>query len=554
MIIRNLTTLAIICTASAGAMAQPGSSPAPVHNSGNVLSLYSDAFPSRSPGLFVGYWNQSTTGTPVMCGDNEALRFDKFDYVGLQVSDNNDIVNMAEATHVHLDLYAPEPMSVNFYPISLYPTVDSDFVNCPLEAGRWVSFDLPLSRFPNVDFSNFGQVKFDGGDATKTFYLDNLYFYNSSSPVTPPNPFIPDSGNQNGSGEKDGYRLVWQDLFDASSLDRLNWDIEVNGNGGGNNELQYYTDKADNVRVGDDGNGNQCLILTAKREYYKGKGITSGRINSKNRVTFTHGKMEASIKLPKTANGLWPAFWMMGNDFDQVGWPKCGETDILEMGHQNAFASGTQERYFNGASHWGPGWPQSSADRSLNAKYSLQDGEFHLFTIIWDEEGYKMYYDLDRDPDARPYYTLKCPVNDVNNDRDPGNYFHKPNFIIFNLAVGGGFPGIYDPKEITALNEDNGNQASMYVNYVKIYQKGAPDETLSYKGSTSIENLASDTSGEGRITVGEFHISAPGELSLWSLDGILKARSAEGQISSQELPSGIYIARCGTETLKIKIY
>ena len=123
---------------------------------------------------------------------------------------------------------------------------------------------------------------------------------------------------QDGSGETGGYKLVWQDLFDSGELKVGRWNIEINGAGGGNNELQYYTDRDENVRVGDDGQGNGCLILTARREDYKGKSFTSGRVNSKNLFAFTHGKIEASIKLPATANGLWPAFWMMGNDYDAV--------------------------------------------------------------------------------------------------------------------------------------------------------------------------------------------------------------------------------------------
>lgn len=284
--------------------------------------------------------------------------------------------------------------------------------------------------------------------------------------------------SQKGSGETDGYKLVWQDLFDNGVLNRDRWNIEVNGDGGGNNELQYYTDKSDNVSVGDDGQGNGCLILTAKREEYNGKHFTSGRINSKNLVHFTHGKLEASIRLPRTADGLWPAFWAMGNDFDQVGWPRCGETDILEMGNVGGINAGTQDRYFNGACHWGTSWPDYCYAQDHTNSYSLQDGEFHLFTLIWNEEAIEMYVDLDKYPYQEPYYRMTVPQNDPGNESSPGNYFHKSNFIIFNLAVGGGFPGIYDASGITALNSSNNNQASMYVNYVKVYQKGVDSETL----------------------------------------------------------------------------
>lgn len=358
---------------------------------------------------------------------------------------------------------------------------------------------------------------------------------------------------QIGTGETDGYKLVWQDLFDGESLDPLCWNIEVNGNGGGNNELQYYTDREENVHIGDDGKGNRALILTAIRGYYKGKTVTSGRVTTQNRVAFTHGKMEASIRLPKTARGLWPAFWMMGDDHAQVGWPRSGETDILEMGHSNGFG-GNEERYFNGASHWGPQWPQASSAKSLNAAYSLQDDEYHLFTIIWDEQGYSMYYDLDRNPSARPYYSLSCPVKDTNNEWDPGNYFHKPNFILFNLAVGGDFPGIHNIHDVTALNEDNNYQASMYINYVKIYQKGNADDYIDYVAQPSgVENIAMESSAEGSIRLGESEVTADSAISLYAADGRKVAYSEDGSISLISLPAGIYIAYAAGKSLKIKI-
>ncbi len=300
---------------------------------------------------------------------------------------------------------------------------------------------------------------------------------------------------QTGSGETNGYTLVWQDLFDADELNLQRWNVEVNNSGGGNNELQYYTDRAENVSLQDDGKGNHCLVLTARRENYGGRSFTSGRINSQGKIAFKHGKVEASIKFPSTANGLWPAFWMMGNDYNQVGWPKCGETDIVEMGHSDGFG-GTQDRYFNGACHWGQAWPQCSYAQATTYPYSLQDGEFHLFTLIWDEESIAMYVDLDKYPNVEPYYKMDIPDNQPDNADWPGNYFHKNNFILFNLAVGGGFPGIYDANGITALNDANGNQASMYVNYVKVYQKGLSSDAQDFSDAGDVEN-GSDTENPG---------------------------------------------------------
>ncbi|MHB9143257.1 MAG: glycoside hydrolase family 16 protein, partial [Paludibacter sp.] len=116
------------------------------------------------------------------------------------------------------------------------------------------------------------------------------------------------------------YNLVWQDNFDGNTLDeKNNWNIEVNGNGGGNSELQYY--RRENISVGPEPvSGANCLIITGKKENYLGKTCTSGRLTTQNKVTFQYGKLEARIKLPKTANGLWPAFWMLGTDIPTASW------------------------------------------------------------------------------------------------------------------------------------------------------------------------------------------------------------------------------------------
>ena len=349
--------------------------------------------------------------------------------------------------------------------------------------------------------------------------------------------------SQEGTGETDGYVLVWQDLFDGDELNELRWNIEVNGAGGGNNELQYYTDRATNVHVGDDGKGNGCLILTAHRESYGGKSFTSGRVNSKNLVAFKHGKIEAAIRMPKTANGLWPAFWMMGNDYDAVGWPKCGETDIVEMGHQNAFAAGNQEKYFNGAMHWGQGWPNASYARDTTKSYSLQDGEFHIFTAIWDENSMSMYVDLDQMPVQTPYFKMDIPCTEPDNEWSPGNYFHKENFILFNLAVGGNFPGIYNADEITALNDANGHEASMYVNYVKIYQKGTADESIymAVPGDdpSGITDFADETDRMITISSG-IACCRDAEMTIYNTAGQMVC-TGFGRVDLSSLPSGIYI-------------
>lgn len=270
-----------------------------------------------------------------------------------------------------------------------------------------------------------------------------------------------------GTGETDGYRLVWEDLFDDGSLDESKWRIEVNGDGGGNAELQYY--RSGNVSVGTDPlKKNGCLILTAVKEDFGGKNFTSGRVNTSGKFEFTHGKVEARIRLPRTANGLWPAFWMLGADYSEVGWPRCGEIDILEMGNASGIGAGSQDRYFNGACHWGyyinGGYPNYA--KASTWSYSLQDDEYHLYTCVWDESAVKMYVDMDKYPDVQPYYEMG--LTEMDGDWAVGKYFHHDFFIVLNLAVGGYFTGILNAGGITALN--NGS-ASMYVDFVKVYQK-----------------------------------------------------------------------------------
>lgn len=296
-------------------------------------------------------------------------------------------------------------------------------------------------------------------------------FFLVSLPIACNQSKVQEELSQDGSGETDNYQLVWQDLFDAKALNTDNWQIEEYSNGSGNNELQAYV--AQNVALGrEEKSGRNCLILTAKRTNDTSKPVTSGRIISDEKMTFTYGKVEASIKLPKTANGLWPAFWILGADYHENGWPYCGEIDILEMGHTNGIKSQTQNTLFNGACHWGPKHSANShpyyAKETIN-DYDLQDGEFHLYTLIWDEESIKMYLDMDKFPDAEPYFSMDITQKD--SEYSPGHYFHKPFFVIFNLAVGGDFTGLWNVDDISALNDKNGHEARMYVDYVKVYQK-----------------------------------------------------------------------------------
>ncbi|MBO4871389.1 MAG: family 16 glycosylhydrolase [Muribaculaceae bacterium] len=272
-----------------------------------------------------------------------------------------------------------------------------------------------------------------------------------------------------------GYELVFSDEFDGNTLNNNVWNIEVNGNGGGNNELQFYS--ANNVSV-----SNGALQITSRRENYQGRSFTSGRINSMGKVAFKHGIVQASIKLPSTANGLWPAFWLMGNDMSTgTSWPYCGEIDVLEAGGSPGIAAGTQDRFFISALHWGPynNGDHPMYSRSNTSSYSLQDGEYHLYTMVWDEQKISMYLDNQ----TTPYFEMN--IEDKSQQNSAGNYFHKQFFLLFNVAIGGNIPGIFDASGITALN--NGER-SMSVDYVRIYQKSDEKDYISPSGSEGGED------------------------------------------------------------------
>ena len=298
------------------------------------------------------------------------------------------------------------------------------------------------------------------------------------------------------------YQLVWNEDFTDGTLDANVWNIEVNGDGGGNNELQYYCEKG--VAVGaEPTTGKLCLILTATKEDYQGKNCTSGRVNSKGKMYYTFGKIEARIKFPDTANGLWPAFWQMGNNFDQVGWPRCGETDLIELGHQQAFGKGTQDRYFNGAMHVGSAWNAVWSDaHSVTWPYSVED-TFHIVTMIWTPTSIDIYMDKDAHPELEAYFHADLePNEDPNYNRQ--EVFGKPNFVIANLAVGGNFPGIFNINGITALAN---SPRSMYIDWIRIYQRGDANESFSCPSASddiepdhasAIEELTSDSALKGR--------------------------------------------------------
>ena len=303
---------------------------------------------------------------------------------------------------------------------------------------------------------------------------------------------------------KPEWQLVWSDEFDGETLNAAYWNTEDNARGGGNAELQYYAPK--NITIENHPlTGDRCLVLNAQREDYKNRPCTSARLNTQGKVTVEYGKVEARIAFPNTADGLWPAFWMLGNnlatdlgnndDVDaraaqlaaegRVVWPKCGEIDICEMGHHKGIEAGTQDRYFNGACHWGESFNNGAYPnygQFNTADYPVQ-GDFHLFTLEWSEDSIAMYLDKDLYPEVEPYFQLSLRGKEVN---EPGYYFNHPFYLVLNLSVGGFFPNMPaaekypefitadDPsfQKVTALPAD-GSPVKMFVDYIRVYKKNS---------------------------------------------------------------------------------
>ena len=330
------------------------------------------------------------------------------------------------------------------------------------------------------------------------------------------------------------WNLKWSDEFNGSSLDLTNtWNPEVNGNGGGNNELQYY--RSENFSL-EDYQGFKCLVLNAKRESFLGKAFTSARMNTLGKMYFQYGKIESRMKLPSTANGLWPAFWFMGNDFSGSNWPYCGEIDVMECGHSAGIASGTQSSFMGGALHWGPISPNFIHYMDYTGAagpYSIQD-DFHLFTLIWSPDSINMYLDLDKFPKAAPYYKKRIAADAADNIN---NYFHKPFQLLYNLAVGGAaFTGISNPDLVTAVPTD-GTPAKMYIDYIRVYQKGDVGEQFhsnaSYSPDTNPPTAITASLGAVTQTSAEFLVNGTDNSG-----SVIYTVSFNGTSSSTEARSG----------------
>ena len=252
------------------------------------------------------------------------------------------------------------------------------------------------------------------------------------------------------------WSLVWSDEFDGpggAAFDSTKWTPEVGGKGWGNNELEYYTTRADNAYQ-----SGGSLVIKAIKEHYTGsdnvtREFTSARLITKNKFSPQYGRFEARIKMPY-GQGIWPAFWLLGSNIDTVGWPTCGELDIMEnIGKEPSIIHGT----IHGPGYSGGGGPTASYTLANNQRFA---DSFHTFAVEWEPNTIRFYCD-------GILYKTRTP------DDVPGKVwaFDHPFFIILNLAVGGNWPG--NPDATTVFPQ------TLLVDYVRVYKRATTTRVAS---------------------------------------------------------------------------
>jgi beta-glucanase (GH16 family) len=241
-----------------------------------------------------------------------------------------------------------------------------------------------------------------------------------------------------------GMELVWSDEFDGDTIDLANWTYDIGGWGWGNGEAQYYTDRPENSRT-----QNGLLVIELREEQYEGSYFTSARLKTQGLQEFQYGRLEARIKVP-SGSGTWPAFWMLGADFDSESddpsqqWPNVGEIDIMEyVGREPDLVIGTLH---------GPGYSGAGGRSQWNRQEFAIADDFHTFAVDWDAEGIRWFFDDEM------YFEI--------GPEDLGDrewVFDQPFFFILNLALGGTLGG--------NIALDLEYPIQYYVDYVRVYQE-----------------------------------------------------------------------------------
>ena len=271
--------------------------------------------------------------------------------------------------------------------------------------------------------------------------------------------------------QNNGWQLVWQDEFTHGIGPDWVFETGTGSNGWGNNELQYY--RRENASVE---NGN--LVITARRENFGGRSYTSARLKTQGRKSWRYGKIEARIALP-SFQGSWPAFWMLGESISSVGWPSCGEIDIME--HIN------RDPDIHGTIHW----RDHNGQRAMYGQSTGTDvTQFHTYSIEWNDQNIQWFVD------GRKYNEANIE-NGINGTHE----FHENFFILLNMAIGGNWPGF--------VVDNNAFPAKMYVDYVRVYQQNGGGGTAPFTRQVEAETFFAQSGGmqlepcsEGGLNVG----------------------------------------------------
>lgn len=303
-------------------------------------------------------------------------------------------------------------------------------------------------------------------------------------------------------------QLLWSDEFNGTSVNTGIWTFETGAGGWGNNELQYYRSQNASVSGG-------ILTITAKKENYGGAAYTSARLKTQGKYSKQYGFIQARLKCPM-GQGLWPAFWMLGANIGSVGWPACGEIDIME--HVNS------ENRVYGTIHWnGPsGYAYYSGNKTTTP------ASWHDYQVNWNNYGLKWYVD-------GVQYHAANTENNINSTEE----FHRPFFFLLNFAVGGNWPG--SPNASTVF------PAYYQIDYVRVYQQSAAKSAQISDTEVADAGMYPNplTSGMLTLKVANYNPESPVMVSFIDMSGKVVLRKSASASSLQIdakglLRSGMY--------------
>ena len=357
-----------------------------------------------------------------------------------------------------------EPTSIIVKVDCVYPCGSAEIVVGETIDNNWQQINIPISQLRNtgLDLSKVdtGLVIWPTDTARTVLQLDNVRW--RAPAAGPPT----DPGTNNSPLFYDEFDLTWSDEFSGTELNTNYWNYDLGGGGWGNNEWQYYRSQNANV-------SNGFLTITAKEENYGGRNYTSSRIKTEGLIDFTYGRVDIRAKLPR-GQGIWPALWALGSNFGEVGWPYSGEIDIMEM-----IGGSGRENTVHGTVHWNIGGLGAEYNRAMaGGEYTAGDfsADFNVFSII------RSANQIEWRVNNVPYYLFA--IND-SADLAP---FRKPFFLIFNIAVGGDWPGY--PDAATAFPQQ------MLVDYVRVFEPKdeIPPQDTDDDGLSDVVEIALGTS------------------------------------------------------------